>query len=278
MGSVLRGGVALFPAFMTLLFALFLQMSANEYYGYRCARRNALSHPDSDDRQDRQYIVMHTLSNALAILAATVAFPMVAHLKWVTVVYVVLMGALMYFYFGGPRPLVLTRWGLLVTFIFFGPIAVSGTAFVQRPSWEMLVPIAVYSVISGVLAVNTHLSIQYLRRQEDVRDGMTSLIYFKGIKLVRLIYLFNVALVCVLMMAFPFDLGFGGRLYGAVVPAWLIITAAFAVRHMNDFTQKSALRIRLIVIVQYVTAMIVLLAVVLISMESYWIGILHPHH
>ena len=62
-----------------------------------------------------------------------------------------------YAYMGGPKPIAYTPWGEFVVFVFFGPIAVAGTAYLQTGIWQpeaLLAGSALGFIASAVLAVN----------------------------------------------------------------------------------------------------------------------------
>lgn len=271
--SVLRGGVVLFPAVMTMLCALLFQVSANLYYGYRkvkfVKRTGQLERSAMDTAAHN---IMKSLSNVFAILAITTALPLFMRLKWISLIYLAVILVLVYFHFGGPRPLVRTRWSVLVTFFLFGPLAVSGTALIQNRLSTDWNPIIVYSIISGLMAANAHLSLQYVRRNDDVRDGMTSLLASRGTDIVRYLFVINVLIVSALLIFCSGDFGFDSRWVSIAVVAWLLVTTAFEFKLMrNETSMEVAMKIRLIAISQYVSAMIALLCIVLYSMDYYWI-------
>lgn len=273
--SVLRGGVVLFPAIMTLLCAMLFQISANLYYGYRKVRSI------SDDGQleargidPNGYLVMKALSNVCAILAVTMALPLFIRLRWISVIYIIFIVALTYYQFAGPRPLVRTRWSVVMAFVLFGPLAVSGTALIQNrfnPDWS---PILVYSAVSGLLAVNAHLCIQYLRKVDNVRDGMTSLLASSGHNVVRFLYMADLLIVGAIFALCPGDFGFDSRWIGLILAVWLLSLGVIAFRLMKNDDAETALKLRLLVITQYVSCMIALLCIVLVSMDGYWFTML----
>lgn len=274
--SVLRGGVVLFPALMSLLCAVLFQMSANLYYGYRKAKHivenDAVRMRRIDDPDG--YFLMRIISNVCAILAITMAMPLFMRLRWISLVYLALILGIVYFHFSGPHPLVKTRWSVLVTFILFGPIAVSGTALIQNLYNTDMTPILVYSAISGLLAVNTHLAIQYLRKAADIKDGMETLLESKGTNMVRHLYLINSLAVCIIFTVFSGDLGFESRFVGVALSILLLCTSIAVCLLMRREDTGTALKIRLFVIVQYVAVMVTLLCIVLVSMQSYWVTFL----
>lgn len=274
--SVLRGGIVLFPAIMTLLCAMLFQVSSNLYFSYRQMKYVMDSGTlERDALTPSGYLVMKTLSYVFAILALTMALPLFMRLKGLTAVYLVVIFVLVYFHFSGPRPLMSTRWSILVTFLLFGPIAVSGTALIQNrysPDWSYIV---VYAFISGLLAVNSHLSIQHLRRHDDMRSGIKTLQETHGRNFVRTLYLVNIIAVCALMVFCPDHIvGLDSHWIGAILSVWLLASGFIVFRKMREDDNETAMKIRLLVISQYVSAMIALLCIVLFSMDDYWVKML----
>lgn len=264
--SVLRGGVVLMPAVMTLLCTIFFQLAANIYYGYLSG--SAIAKKSGEPVEER-YLVMRTISNVFAILSVTCAFPIFTHIRWYAILYIALILATLHFYLSGRKPLINTPWAPAVTFILFGPLAVSGTALVQNMASPDWLPIVVYTLISGMLAVNVRLSMTLIHLRDEVRTNAKRAVSRQRATIA--VYVFNIVVVCLLMVAFPYNLGFGGRLYGIVIPLWLLSTAAIAFRWMRDPYACNASKVRKTVFIQYVTAMLVLLCMVLISTESYWV-------
>lgn len=266
--AVLRGGVALVPAVMTLFCTLFFQMAANIYYGYV---RGADAAKKAGEPIAERYIVMRSISNVFAIISVTFAFPIFTHIRWYAIIYLALIMITLHFYLRGPKPLIGTRWAPAVTFFLFGPLAVSGTALVQNLYSTDWLPIVVYTFISGMLAVNVRLSIAYMHLRNNVCPGQIHA--DSPHRSILALYIFNIIVVCLLMVAFPYNLGFGGRLYGIIVPLWLLATAAVALRWMRLRSAEASVKASRTVFVQYVTAMIVLLSMVLISKDTFWVSV-----
>ena len=64
-----------------------------------------------------------------------------------------------YAYMGGPKPIAYTPWGEFVVFVFFGLVAVSGTAYLQTGLWQIeaiLTGAALGLIAAAVLAVNNY--------------------------------------------------------------------------------------------------------------------------
>ena len=77
-----------------------------------------------------------------------------------------------------PKPIAYTPWGEFVVFIFFGPIAVAGTAYLQTGVWQieaLLAGSALGFIASAVLAVNN-----YRDTEHDAEVGRRTLAVILG--------------------------------------------------------------------------------------------------
>lgn len=277
--SVKRGGVAVSPAILTLLFAILFQISGNLHYGYNRVLRSIEENKAEQRGIDTVgFRILMVLSNAFFILAVSVGFPLLTYLRWWSLIYLAVVMALVYFYFGGPHPLVRTRWSTLVTFLLFGPVAVSGTALIQKTTLDNWTPIVAYSIISGVLAANANIALQFLRRIDDVKDGMTSLLNVRGTLMVRVMYMFDVLVACIIILLPYGAVGFGNNWFAILVAAFLFGTSLYVYGLMKKDTLEAALRIHKAVIWQYVAILILMLCMVFYSMDSFWLTFFVRHY
>lgn len=277
--SVIRGGVAMSPALLTLLFAVLFQISGNLYYGYNRVLRSIEENKVEQRGIDVMgFRILKILSNASFILAVTVAFPLVTYIGWWSLLYLALVMEVVYLNFGGAHPLVRTRWSVLVTFLLFGPIAVSGTAFIQKTTFDELTPIIAYSIISGVLAANSNLALQFLRRVDDVKDGMTSLLAVRGSLMVRIIYMFDIIVACVIVLLPMSAVGFGNGWISIIVAVFLFVSGVYVYMLMKRDTLEDAFMIRRIAIWQYVAVLILMLCMVFYSTDSFWLTFFARHY
>ena len=277
--SVIRGGIATMPALLTLLFAVCFQISGNLYYGY-----HRVLHSIEENKTEQRGIdvigfrILKVLSNTFFILAVSVAFPLFTYIGWWSLLYLVATMEIVYLYFGGPCPLVRTRWSVLVTFLLFGPIAVSGTAFIQKTTFDDLTPIIAYSVISGVLAANANLALQFLRRIDDVKDGMTSLLAIRGSLMVRMIYMFDIMVACVIVLLPMSAVGFANGWIPYLVALFLFASGIYVYILMKRDSLEDAFRIRKIAIWQYIAVLFMMLCLVFYADESYWLTFFSRHY
>lgn len=202
--SVLRGRIELFPALTTLLFAVFLQTSVNLYNGYKLYSGTYAAVADTMTKRrasSSETTLIKVFCDAFGILALTAGLPLFSYVGWIGVAYLAVVFLLLHFTFSGSNPLIRTPWGLLITFLLFGPVGVTGTAFVQdiaSPDWK---PLASYSLISGLMAVNAHIAVQFAAYKVDIADGKQTLLVTEGQTFARSLYLLCAIIVCVLLIA-----------------------------------------------------------------------------
>lgn len=278
--SVIRGGITIFPAIVTLLFALLLQISGNLYHGYLDRQFGAGENiAGMNDRASRsanasQVQLLKIVANAFGILTVTVGLSLYAFIGWIGIAYFALIILMLYFYFAGPKPMVRTRWSVVFTFIFFGPICVSGTALIQNmtnPNW---LPIAVYSVIIGLLAVNAHIAVQYLRYDEDMMNSKETLVTAKGGSFTRFVYLGNAALVTAILIIRPAAVDFVTPWIGIIIGVCLLLSSAwvFGMMHRNPTTVSRM--VRTVTMWQYIVVSVTLMGIVLCSIDNFKINLI----
>ncbi len=279
--SVIRGGISLFPAIMTLIFAMLLQLSANLYHGYfdRCfgAGENISGMQDRDSRaaNSSRVTLMRVVANGIGILALTAGMTLFAFVGWIGIIYVVVIAAMLYFYFMGPHPVVRTKWSILFTFLLFGPIAVSGTALIQNMNSTNWVPVVTYSVINGLLAVNAHIAIQYMRYDEDRMNGKETLVTAKGGKFTRFVYLANDIIVCAILIIRPAAVEYVSPWVGIVIGIGLLISAIWVFGRMHKEPSKVSRMIRTVTLEQYVIVTVTLMVIVLYAVPQFQLHIFH---
>lgn len=279
--SVIRGGITFFPALMTLIFAIFLQVAGNLYHGYTYLRHAVennlfgMGDPKSRASNMSRANLLKVVANAVGILAVTAGLALFSFVGWLGVAYLVVIILILYFYLNGPHPIVRTRWSNVVTFLLFGPIAVSGTAIVQMPESTEWLPVIVYSVINGLMASNAHIAIQYLRYNEDLSNGFHTLVTEKGGSFARFIYLGNALIVSLILIIRPTAVEFVSHWVGIAVAAVLLISSAWVFAHMHRDPAKVSHLIRSVTIDQYILLIIVLLAINLYAFDDFHIYFIH---
>lgn len=280
--AVIRGGISLFPAFMTLLFALLLQISSNLLYSYldvsKVLKENVGFRTivfDFHDMSRTKVRLLKVSSNGFAILAATAGLPLFTFIGWIGVMYVAVIMILLYFYFAGPRAIVNTPYSLLMTFVVFGPLAVSGTALIQDARNVQWLPVLVYSCISGFMACNFHIAIQYKRLQEDMGKGKQTLLIAGGFGMIRYIYLFNSLAVAVILNFRPCVYDVVPQWVPAVLGAALLLSSLYVVSFMKSYSLRNIRKINSVTRGQYVVFILVIVLIVVGSIQDYKLNLLH---
>lgn len=164
--ATLRGNLEVFPATLCLVFALLTQISATYWHFYLKAR----SYHNSNDMVDAEFArlpktsVLRESALGVGILAVTVALALMAMDGIWTLVVGSVLAVVLFFTFGGRRPLSDSHWGILSTFLLFGPIGVIGTCLLQSCheagslfNFYDIEPALYISAVMGLMAVNCGL-------------------------------------------------------------------------------------------------------------------------
>jgi 1,4-dihydroxy-2-naphthoate octaprenyltransferase len=161
-----------------LMGALFIQIGTNLANDYSDARRGA----DTDDRLGPVRVTagglvppQHVLYGIWISFGIAVAFGsyLIVVAGWELLVIGVASIIAGVLYTGGPRPYGYAGMGELFVFLFFGVVAVAGSAFVQLESWPLVAVLAsvpVGALASAVLVVNNVRD-----RETDARVGKRTL-------------------------------------------------------------------------------------------------------
>ncbi len=174
-----EGGLSLLPALAALFGAFFIQIGTN----FANDLFDALKGADTVDRVGPTRAVQAGLLSpramgygvAIAFSAAVlVGVYLVSIAGWPIVVIGVLSVLSGIGYTGGPYPLAYNGLGDVFVFVFFGLVAVGGTAYVQRlelPSLALVAAIPIGALATAVLVVNNVRD-----REGDERAGKRTLV------------------------------------------------------------------------------------------------------
>jgi len=181
-------------AMVTLFSALFIQLGtnfANDYYDY-------LKGADKANRKGPKRILATGEASAQSmLLAALISFGIASVLGLFLVIWgglpIFLIGMISllsgFFYTAGPYPLAYIGLGDLFVFLFFGPIAVLGTVFLQTGNWDW--KLLVGGAICGLLCM-TILIVNNLRDIEEDRGANKRTLAVRfGVRFTQLEYLFS---------------------------------------------------------------------------------------
>jgi len=172
------GSVVPLAALICLAFALLLQVGAN----FANDADDFASGADSEARRGPTRAVaagLISLSAMRRACAVTLAMAFVTGLglvpyggwQLIGLGVACVIGALVYT--GGPFPLGYRGWGEVMVMVYFGAVAVGGTAYVQTGSWGGLVP--ALALLSGSLSTNLLVVNNHRDRETDVVAGKRTL-------------------------------------------------------------------------------------------------------
>jgi 1,4-dihydroxy-2-naphthoate octaprenyltransferase len=220
------GGFRAGPAVAALVGALLLQVGANLANDLFDFEKGA----DTEDRLGPTRVVQAGLLPSAAVrratvltfvLATAVGVYLVAVAGWVIVAIGLLSIAAAVAYTGGPYPLGYNGLGDIAVFVFFGLVAVCGTAYVQAgrvPALAWLAAVPVGTLVTAILVVNNVRDLP-----TDAQAGKRTL----AVRFGRSAALGEYALLLAAAYAVPVGLFFAGRLGAAVLLP--LVTAPLAV-------------------------------------------------
>lgn len=278
--SVIRGGISVFPAVMTLIFAILLQISGNLYHGYfdLCfgAGENIAGMNDRDSRyfNSARVQLLKIVANGFSILTITAGVSLFSFIGWLGAIYFAILSVMLYFYFAGPKPIVRTKWSLAFTFIFFGPIGVSGTALIQNMHSHDWMPVIVYSFIIGLLAVNAHIAVQFLRCEEDRMNGKETLVTSKGGHFTRFLYLGNAILVAAILIIRPAAVDFVSSWVGIIIGILLLASSVWVFSMMHRDLATVSKMVRTVTMCQYIMVTLTLMCIVVYSIDHFKLNVI----
>lgn len=195
---------------VTLLSALFIQIGTNFANDYSDFHRGA----DHDGRLGptrvtQSGLISHDAVRRGIIVAFGIAALLGGYLAWVGGWPIILIGVLSIIcglaYTGGPWPFGYHGLGDVFVFVFFGLIAVTGTAYLQLGRWSgvpALVAIPIGLLVTNILVVNNLRDLP-----TDRAAGKHTLAVRIGDRVTRLQYLFFVVLSYAMLVGFAIASG-----------------------------------------------------------------------
>jgi len=217
------GALHILSALSALLGAVLIQIAtnfANDYFDYRKGA-------DAEGRLGPTRVVQTGLVTPAAMKAAFIGVFALAwvpggYLIWRAGLPLVVIGVLSILfgilYTAGPFPLGYVGLGEVFVIIFFGPVAVGGTYYVQ--TLKLSLPVIIAGLAPGLFSVAI-LTVNNLRDvKSDLRAGKKTLAVRFGITFSKYEYLFSVVIACLIPLFLLFD---GNRhFYLLLAPAVLI--------------------------------------------------------
>lgn len=198
--ATLRGNLEVFPATLCLIFALLTQVAATYWHFYVKAR----SYDDSNELVDAEFSrlpktsVLREAALGVGILAVTVALALIAMGGIWTLVLGAVLVVVIFFTFGGRRPLSDTPWGVLSTFLLFGPVGVTGTCLLQSCheagsllNFYDIEPALYISAVMGLMAVNCGLFHGVAHIEVDEVIEKKTFPSFFGMRITKVLFIAN---------------------------------------------------------------------------------------
>jgi 1,4-dihydroxy-2-naphthoate octaprenyltransferase len=208
--AIADGPFSFLRFFCALMGALFIQIGTNLANDYSDARRGA----DTEDRLGPVRVTAGGLVPPKHVLIGVyVAFGiaslfgayLIAVAGWQLLVIGVASIIAGVLYTGGPRPYGYAGLGELFVFLFFGVVAVAGSAFVQLEEWSTVAILA--SIPVGLLAAAVLVVNNVRDRETDARVGKKTLAVRLGPERGRALY--TGALIIAYAMTLPIAIAAG---------------------------------------------------------------------
>ena len=223
--SLMDGGVYVWPAVLTGLCAMCLQIGANFANDYYDFKKGA----DTSERKGPIRMVAAGLIKPVAMKRAMVGIfvfafmlglMLVAVAGWPIFMIGVVSILLAWGYTAGPVALAYTGLADSVALTFFGPVAVAGTYFIQRGVWSMD---AIYLGL-GVGAISTALlTVNNLRdRIEDAASGKRTLVVRFGHVFGCVYYCLSLGISVGILVAYCFYESVTGRVMSLVYAMFIL--------------------------------------------------------
>lgn len=151
-------------AIATLVLSLLLQAISNmeNDAGYTKRKAERKSRKGLPRATANGWLTVAQVERMIKILIGIVALDTIFLIYvggWVMLAISIASVTAAYAYMGGPKPIAYTPWGELVVFVFFGLVAVAGTAYLQTGLWQveaLLAGAALGLIAAAVLAVNNY--------------------------------------------------------------------------------------------------------------------------
>ncbi|MDE6339283.1 MAG: prenyltransferase [Muribaculaceae bacterium] len=245
--AVSHGNFEFLPAVACLIFCIFGQMFSNVTHRYYDDKNNyGENHADGmyycEDLDRPVSFVLRETMRVTGIIAATAGLAILAFAGWWALIIALVIGILVLFTNIGPYPISRTAYYPVMTFLFFGPIAVVGTCIVQSQasaqhlvSWWDLEPAVVMSVIIGLMAINCHVIYGAFHRASHVQSSRTTFIGRYGKKgFLGLIMVITIAYAAIGVIA-PITMNLMDK-------PWLYIPIPVLSAVFNYYTVKLALK------------------------------------
>lgn len=194
-----RGNMELLPASLCLIFTLFSQVAGTYWYNHNEVHRRG-----TDDEVDSRFSrlsrssVFREAAAGLSSMGGIIGLALIAMAGWWAIVPAVLLIAITYVTFSGAHPLSRSPWGLISTFLLFGPVGVIGCCLIQsgHEAYSLLnfydvEPSLYIAGIMGLMALNANLIHNVANITADRKIGKTTFPVRFGIPATRIFSVVN---------------------------------------------------------------------------------------
>ncbi len=197
--AMVQGHFSWVTTLLCLLFALGVQMTTNICGRYQGLQQRFSSRHDDADTVYRTSLLNTFKEGAWAVGCVTglIGLAIMELAGWWSVGLAAIIVVLVWIDVAPPMMLLRTPWGILVTFLIFGPLCGVGTALVQTDTTVQtladfdLPGSMMLACAAGLIAVNVHLSYYYSTFADDVRDRRQTFTVKYGRKTAQLMFLSN---------------------------------------------------------------------------------------
>lgn len=198
--AYLHNNFELLPALACLVFVCMAQMTANITYRYFSLRHNFGEGVSGTGHTWREHLlpVYRALSTGLVIVTGMIGLALMELSGWWSIGLAIVIVLLAWIDMAPPLALVRTPFGIVITFLLFGPIGVIGTSLAQSQMGTPipfnqfdLLPPAILSLRIGLMMVCCHLAYCYITYSTDLRNSKHTFTVTFGRKASRAMFLIS---------------------------------------------------------------------------------------
>lgn len=232
--AMVTGNEEVLPGILCLLFAWFFQIAFNlRHRYYELVFHYGEHENDAEIVRNATNVpsrfVLKEGSVAAFIFAITIGLGIISFAGWWTIPYGAILFGLAWLNYVAPQQLSRTPFGIIVTFLLFGPVGVFGSTFVQIASgfnngsmaihtlsWFDIGPAFYFGLASGFMAVNCHLAFTGSTAESDRQNGKRTFTVMLGNVGAEVVYILNgfLMLLCFIVMQY----------FGHIHYRWFVIT------------------------------------------------------
>ena len=245
LGSVIPGCLSahvhnnfeFFPALACAVFVCMAQITGNITYRYFALRQNLGEGIFELGHTWRETLlpIYRALSGGLLIITALIGLALMELSGWWSIGLAAIIVLLAWIDLAPPLSLVRTPFGIVITFLLFGPVGVIGTSLVQSQMGTQipfnqfdLLPAVIMSVRIGLMMVCCHLTFCYVAYHIDLRNSKRTFTVMFGRKATRAMFLTCAVLSYLVFLWMCIALDFRYVILDMVIPTiytlWMIGT------------------------------------------------------